>query len=316
MTYDLLVVGRPCCDLIFTGLPTWPQPGRESYASDVFMTVGGAFNAAAAASRLGLQVGFIGILGSDRWSEFILEHFAAEGLSTELLRILDRPLPALSVALNCNGDRGFVTHEAETDVVDQELFSYAARVVEATPARHVHVHLVCGLPEIAAAARRRGMSITADAWGWEPWLCSGEVRAIMPLTDVLLTNEPEAQLLAGTTDTQQALASLAELTPYVVVKRGEAGAVAAVGGQALEAPTHPVDVIDATGAGDCFNAGFIYGWLRGLEPRACLALGNLCGGRAVQALGGYQGCPTEAELLAGADGAGVAGGALKRAPEA
>jgi sugar/nucleoside kinase (ribokinase family) len=305
MRYDLLIVGRPTCDLIFTGLPEWPEPGRESYAAGAFIRAGGAFNAAAAASRLGLRVGFVGIVGTDRWSDFLLEHFAAEGVSTEFVRIEGRPLPAVSVALNVAGDRGFITHEAETDEVDRLLYSHAARVVAETEARHLHVHLVCGLPAIARAARDRGMSITLDAWGWETWLCSKEARSLVPLGDVLFMNEPEARLLAGATDTAAALRWFASAVPYAVVKLGAAGAVALVEGEEIEVPTRPVDVVDATGAGDCFNAGFLYGWLRGLAPATCLALGNICGGRGVGEVGGYQGCPRERELLDLADAAGV-----------
>jgi sugar/nucleoside kinase (ribokinase family) len=306
MPYDVLVVGRPSCDLIFTGLPKWPEPGRESYASGAFIGAGGAFNAAAAASRLGFRVGFIGLIGNDMWSDFVLEQFAAEGVSTEFLEVVDRPLPAVSVALNVNGDRGFVTHEAEPEHTDRELFAYTTRVLAATEARHVHLHLVCGLPEIAEAARRRDMTLTVDAWGWEPWLCSDAVRKLIPIGDVLLTNEPEAQLLTGATDTRAALAELSEIAPYVVVKCGAAGSVAAVRGEVFEVSTEAAKAHDATGAGDCFNAGFMYGWLRRLDPATCLALGNLCGRRCVESVGGYHGCPREAELLELAAAAGIA----------
>ena len=306
MRYDTVVVGRPTCDLIFTGLPEWPQPGRESYASGLTIAAGGAFNVAAATSRLGLRVAFVGLLGSDTWSRFVLEQFAAEGVSTEYIRVLDRALPSVSVALNVDEDRGFVTHEAEAEALEATMAEQVVSALAAIDARHVHVHLAPWLARVAEAARSAGMSLSADAWGWEPWLRSPAIGDVLHLADLLLVNEAEALCLTGADDARSAAALLNETAPHVVVKRGPQGALAAIDGRFYEATTDCLAVLDATGAGDCFNAGYLYGWRRGLSPKACLVLGNLCGGCGVRAVGGYQGSPTEAELIALAAALGVA----------
>jgi sugar/nucleoside kinase (ribokinase family) len=92
----------------------------------------------------------------------------------------------------------------------------------------------------------------------------------------------------------------------VVVKRGARGAVAIVDGEAVEAAGERVDVVDATGAGDCFAAGYLWGHLRGLAPDTCLALANLCGAAAVREAGGFRGAPREADLIEAARAAGLA----------
>ncbi|MBA2273342.1 MAG: carbohydrate kinase family protein [Actinobacteria bacterium] len=297
MQYDVLVVGRPTCDVIFTGLSKWPEPGRENYASGLKVSAGGAFNFSAAASRLGLSVAFGGLIGNDVWSRFVREQFAGEGVSTEFLQVIDRPLPAVSVALNVDEDRGFITHESEAEECDCRLADHVVDMIARVDARHVHIHLVPWLERVAEAAAARGMSLSVDAWGWEPWLKSEGIWRLACLSDVLLMNDAEAITMTGAPDPGQALQKLRELCKCVVIKKGARGAVAVVDGEVLHSSTEPVKVVDATGAGDCFNAGFIYGLLHDLPAGVSLALGNLCGGSAVQAVGGYAGCPTEEGLL-------------------
>ncbi|CAN5682427.1 carbohydrate kinase family protein [soil metagenome] len=305
MRYDTVVVGRPTCDLIFTGMPEWPRAGTESYASGLTIAAGGAFNVAAATSRLGLRVAFVGLLGSDTLSRFVLEQFASEGVSTEYLSVLDRGLPGVSVAFSVNEDRGFVTYESEAEALQAAMSDQVVADLAAIDARHVHVHLAPWLTRVAEAARARGMSLSADAWGWEPWLRSAAVGEVLHVADLLLVNEAEALCLTGAPDARSAAASLNETAGHVVVKCGRKGALAAIGGRLHEVATDCVPVLDATGAGDCFNAGYLYGWGRGLDPETCLVLGNLCGGCGVGAVGGYQGSPTEAELIALARDVGV-----------
>lgn len=305
MHYDVLVVGRPTCDVIFTGLSNWPEPGRENYASGLKVSAGGAFNFSAAASRLGLSVAFGGLIGNDMWSRFVREQFAGEGVSTEFLHVIDRPLPAVSVALNVDEDRGFITHEAEAEECDCQLTEHVVQMISKVDARHVHIHLVPWLERVAEAAAARGMSLSVDAWGWEPWLKSDGIWKLACLSDVLLMNDAEAMIMTGATNPRGALEQLRELCKCVVIKEGARGAVAVVDGDVVHSSTEPVRVVDATGAGDCFNAGFVYGLLHDLPGAASLALGNLCGGLAVQAVGGYAGCPTEQGLLEAAQARGV-----------
>jgi sugar/nucleoside kinase (ribokinase family) len=124
------------------------------------------------------------------------------------------------------------------------------------------------------------------------------MKASLGLTDVLFANEPEARAITGESDPIAALHALAESVPFVVVKQGVKGASAIVDGHEYHAATTPVQVVDATGAGDCFNAGFLYGLYHGYPIEACLHFGNICGGLSVAQPGGYHGAPTEAELLA------------------
>ena len=100
--------------------------------------------------------------------------------------------------------------------------------------------------------------------------------------------------------------TLAEHCACVVIRRGAAGAMGVAGGEIRSVPADEVEVVDTTGAGDCFNAGFLAGWLGGLALEDSLALGVICGSRAVTDFGGYRGCPRHAELRAIAAARGIA----------
>ena len=127
LPYDVLVIGRPSCDLVFTGLPTWPNVGRD-LRSEFDPLGGGAFNAVAALHARA-PVRLVGIVGSDSWSERSLDAIRSEGVPTDLLLALDRPLPSVSVCLTHAGDRGFVTYEPPAEDVRDAFIEHALDVV-------------------------------------------------------------------------------------------------------------------------------------------------------------------------------------------
>jgi sugar/nucleoside kinase (ribokinase family) len=298
VNYDVLVIGRPQCDLIFTDLERWPEVGREIFAGGLVVTVGGTFNVVAALTRLGLRVGMVGTIGNDEWSKRCLAAMAEEGVSTKLMAVLDRPLPSLSICMTHAGDRGFLTYDVPHVDPGESCAVNVLMAVEQEEAPFLLCYLTSSVAAYAPIARRRGMTVVADC-GWdEAWLTSPELRTLFPLTDVLFANTPEALTITGELDPRAALRALGRQVPFVVVKQGAAGAAAMVDGREYYVPTEPVEVIDATGAGDCFNAGFLYGLHRRRPIEECLQLGNICGGLAVGVPGGYAGAPTESQLQA------------------
>ena len=293
--YDLFVVGRPSVDVMFSGLPEWPALGKDVEVAGLGVCAGTSFNTPAAANRLGMRVAYVATVGNDYLSRIILREFESEGLPTDLVEIEDRPLPALSVALNSDGDRGFVTYWGDGDAYDARLDARALQIAAQVEARHVHLY-VDSAPELEAFARRRGMTVSLDTFDGSWFSSTRPLEEVLANADVLFANEAEAAAMAGTDDLGSTLERLAGFCPCVVIKRGGAGAAGIRDGVVVEVPAEPVDVIDTTGAGDCFNAGFLAGWLEGLDLRDALTLGVLCGSRAVTGYGGYRGCPREAEV--------------------
>ena len=96
--FDLLVVGRPSVDVMFSGLKEWPALGNDVEADGLGVSAGTAFNTPAAASRLGLRVAFVATIGNDAWSDLIHAEWASEDLPEDFLLVEERPLPGVQGA--------------------------------------------------------------------------------------------------------------------------------------------------------------------------------------------------------------------------
>jgi sugar/nucleoside kinase (ribokinase family) len=293
--YDLLVVGRPSVDIMFSGLHEWPQLGNDIESDGLGWCAGTTFNTPAVANRIGLRVAYVATVGNDMWSRMIRAEFEVERLPTDFLEIEDRPLPGVSVSMNLDGDRGFVTHWGDGEAYDAHLDARALEVVERVDARHLHAY-VDEAPELIVAARRRGMTVSLDAWDGPWWTSPVPLAELFAETDVLFANESEAAAMTGESEPWRALERLAEHCGCVAIKRGAAGAIGTAGGEVCTVAADPVELVDTTGAGDAFNAGFLAGWLGRLGLEASLTLGVICGSRAAGDYGGYRGCPRESEL--------------------
>jgi sugar/nucleoside kinase (ribokinase family) len=289
--YDVLMVGRPSVDVIFAGLPEWPVVGKDIETSGLGLCAGTSFNTPAAANRLGLHVAYVATIGNDDLSRIILREFEAEGLPQEFLEIQERPLPGISIGLNFDGDRGFVTYWSDADAYYRALDDRVLDVATTIDARHAHL-AVDSVPALEALARRRGMTVSLDTFGGDSFSSVRPLDEVLANADVLLANEAEAFALGHDTDLGRVLERLAVHCRCVVIKRGAEGAVGIQDGVVEEVPADPVAVVDTTGAGDCFDAGFLTGWLEGMALRDSLTLGVICGSRAVADYGGYRGCPS------------------------
>ena len=126
---------------------------------------------------------------------------------------------------------------------------------------------------------------------WNP-----DIYQLFPYIDVLFMNETESVHYSRKETALEAARDFAKHCGLVVIKLGKQGSMAVKGEELYEAASYKVDAIDTTGAGDSFNAGFIYGFLRGKSVTDCLKCGNGCGALSVTALGGNTGFPVEEEL--------------------
>ena len=151
---------------------------------------------------------------------------------------------------------------------------------------------------VAAAFRRfraAGTTTSLDT-NWDPeerW----DLTAVLAETDYFLPNEAELTAIARSPILDRAIDQLGERGCSVVVKRGDRGGVARVAGTGMTVlRTPPVDFVDAVGAGDTFNAGFIAGLLLGRGPASALAMAVIAGTLSTSCHGGTDGQPTMSEV--------------------
>jgi sugar/nucleoside kinase (ribokinase family) len=124
-----------------------------------------------------------------------------------------------------------------------------------------------------------------------------DFRALMAegLLDILFCNENELAAMTGAEDFETGLAQLASQVPLLVVTRSEKGAIAVRGSERAEVPAEPVEkVVDTTGAGDLFAAGFLFGHVRGESLETCLTIGAVAAAEIIS----HFGARPEADLKA------------------
>ena len=290
---DILVAGDLFVDLIMSGFSSWPQPGTEAFAQELHREVGGgATIAACGLARLGSRVALFGMAGQD--GDWFADRLNQLGVITSRLRFdLEEPT-AVSVAISTMGERTFLTYHGPNVRFPQML---AAEVASGGLAdvRHFHLNWAPDLETAAdlfTAIRRQGCSVSLDV-GWHgDWLADSRALSLLPQIDIFFPNEAEAKQMTGETDPAKMLRRMESAgARRVALKRGADGAALLWDGDILRIKASPVTAIDTTGAGDCFNAGFLHFWLRGESPLHCLRAGNFCGGASTEQAGGVVGFP-------------------------
>jgi sugar/nucleoside kinase (ribokinase family) len=276
---DFLVFGDYCCDLIVTGLPELPRLGADIFGSDMGIEVGAAFNTVRALHRLGTRVAWAAQFGNDLFSQFALERIRAEGVDTRLFIQVDRPLRSMSLSFSFTHERGFISYADPVDPLDW------VRIIRENPARCV---LFTGMEygdeflRAVEAAHEMDAITAMDCQHGSATLETPGLTAALQAVDLFLPNAGEAMRLTGAADPLEAIGILSRLSPRVIVKQGAQGALASVDQELLCAEAIPVEaVVDTTGAGDCFNAGFLRSYLRDDDLLTCLRYGNICGGLSI-----------------------------------
>ncbi|WP_329611576.1 carbohydrate kinase family protein [Kitasatospora herbaricolor] len=271
---EVLVVGAYFADLVFRNLERALRPGTEVFAEALDLLPGGAFTPAMAMHRLGHDVVWATDFGTDLFSGQVLAAARAEGLDETGFRHHPGPLRSVTVALSSPGDRAMISYQDQ--IADQPL---AALLREHRPAALILPQLQYGEEILAAlrVARQLGTEVLMDCQDMPGTLDTPLVREVLAEVDIFAPNADEALRLTGTATVDDALHLLSGLVRTVVVKRGGEGASAVRDGKRYDLDAVPVEVMDTTGAGDCFNAGFLHAHLAGQKLPACLAAAVACG---------------------------------------
>ena len=295
--FDVAVIGEINADLIVMG-NTVPSFNQVEQIVDEAQSVMGssAVIFACGCARLGLKVAFLGVVGADFFGTFMLDSMRERGIDTSSVKINPTIGTGLSIILNTTDDRAILTYPGsipELRFEDIELDCIAE-------CRHLHLSSFFLLdrlrPDVAKLfniVKEMGISISLDT-NYDPmekW--DSDLANILPSVDIFLPNEKEAIEISKTKDYHDALIRLSDQVGLVAIKLGAEGAVVKTRGEELiYQRAHSVAVKDTVGAGDSFDAGFVYGYLNHWPVERALKFAVACGSISTLQTGGTSGQAT------------------------
>jgi sugar/nucleoside kinase (ribokinase family) len=298
--YDILVAGEINPDLVLRG-DVVPEFGQvEKLVDSADLTVGSSSAIfACGAARLGLKVGFIGLCGDDLFGNFMLKEMSTKGVDISPVIIRKGGQTGLSVILANGNDRAILTHAGLIPAFTAADIPFSLL----RNARHLHVAsyflqtgLQPGIEGLFDEARSLGLTTSLDP-NWDPAESWQGFDFLLGRVDVFLPNEKEARSITRAETLHDALKGLAGKAGLAAVKCGEQGASGRKRDTEIHVPGLKMDVVDTVGAGDSFDAGFLYGYLNGWEFGKSLRLAVACGSLSTRAAGGVTSQPTLEEAL-------------------
>jgi len=302
-SYDCLCVGIIVADTVCHPIAKMPPPGGLTLTERVEFSIGGcSANIATDLARLGVTTALSGRVGDDPSGREIRDRLHRSGVEISQLEVSQTAPTSSTFVLNVAGeDRRFIHCVGANGEYD------GLQVTESAirRSRILYVGGFCLLDSLTPErvvrlfrmARENGvatvlnvvLSETTDTMAW--------LHPVLPWTDYFFTNNDEAYRITHQTDHVKQAEALRELgTRTAIVTRGENGAVL-VGPEArLQVAVYPVETVDATGTGDAFSAGFLYGVLRNQSVGQCLTLATAMGASCVRSMGATTGVFNSTEL--------------------
>jgi len=287
----VLVAGELNVDLVLQGGRAFPAPGKEVLVDDFVMTLGSASAICAMGlARLGTPVAFVSVVGADPWGAYCADTMKAAGIDVSRVVVDSTVKTGVTVSLTSAGrDRALVSYLGPIAALE------GGAVADSAFAGFAHLHVSSyflqeklrpSCAALFARARAAGLSTSLDP-GFDPserW--QGGLRDTLGEVDLFFPNEVELRGIAGTGDVRQGLARLENGRTRTVVKLGPRGAATLVDGDLLEVAAFPAQIVDTTGAGDSFDAGFLHAGLQARPLAECLRWGSACGSLSTRGSGG------------------------------
>lgn len=289
--FDVIVVGELNVDLILNQIDSFPEMGKEKLADAMTLTLGSSSAIFASnLSSLGLKVAFIGKTGNDMFGRLCKEQLDRKGVDTSMIFVDDSLKTGATVVLNFGEDRAMITHQGAMkylgvdDITDEML----------STARHLHFSsyfLQPGFKDdlhiLFEKAKELHLTTSLDIQ-WDPaeqW--DFDYKRILPVADVFLPNETELLNLTKQNSVESAIQIINNYGDVIVVKKGKEGSVMSVDKNITYCKAFSNEkVIDAIGAGDSFNAGFIFRYMQDRGPVDCQQFANLIGAISTTKPGG------------------------------
>ncbi|MCI4442259.1 MAG: carbohydrate kinase family protein [Lentimicrobium sp.] len=290
--YDVVAIGELNVDLILNGIKGSVEIGKEIFANDMLLTLGSSTAIFAAnVSSLGSKTAFVGMIGKDSFGQLVKDSLVSKGVSTDFIIETEKYATGVTVGMSYGEERAMVTYQGPMDVmtfddIDKSVFEQT---------KHIHISSVFfqaglkhDLVKILKYATEKGITTSLDVQ-WDPsekW--DFDYNAILPYVTVFMPNETEITLLTHSESLDEAIEKVKPLINICVIKQGNKGSILLQKGSESVFLTSFLNtqVVDAIGAGDSFNSGFIYQFVKGGSPKECQRFGNLMGAINTTSAGG------------------------------
>lgn len=298
--WDVYVYGDVNIDLIIPNVKQIP-PNGEEWEIPVIQTItgGGAALFTLGLGKLGLYPVFKGAVGNDCYGHYIMDTFRKQNIDTSLLSMEKETGTGVSLSFTNEKDRSFVTYRGTNSGIDITNI----RMEEVIQAKHIHVTGYAGTKnhaqylDLLKKVKENTQTTVSFDVGWDD---TGEwnpnIAELFSYIDVLFMNETESVHYSRCQSAEEAAQEFAKYCMIAVIKLGKKGSMAVSGQNVYKKEGFPIEVVDTTGAGDSFNAGFIYGFLAGMDIEDALRCGNGCGALSCTGLGGNTTFPNRKTL--------------------
>jgi ribokinase len=260
---DLIAIGHVLMDIrIF--VDEFPKADEGAKTDRLSLGGGGsAANVAVGASRLGVKSGFIGSIGFDTFGRVLLEELEHEGVDVAHVKVDTTTSSGLTVvAINKKGQVIMFGYTGASD----KLFPSDLNKEYISSSEHVHITGLSFDTALAAAkiAKKANITVSFDPGRLMSKMGLTKILPLLRYVDQILLNQEEAQELTGANELEKAAKTLLNSgLQIVIIKRGPDGVFAMSHSKSFSVSAYPVKVVDTTGAGDAFSAGFITAQLEG-----------------------------------------------------
>jgi sugar/nucleoside kinase (ribokinase family) len=298
MNLDVLVIGDLNTDIIVKGIRGFPTIGKEILFDEYDVVIGGSGGIFAnVVSQIGCSTGIISKISDDFFGEFLIKKCIRNGVKTELLNTIPGASTGLTLSLSYPEGKSQISELKLLKTIKSEEIIFD----KIDSLRHIHfssyfmmdslkknyIDLICRIRD-----RFKNITISFDTNDdseekWDNWLLD-----IFKNIDILFLNEREALGISRKKDYNEALNLLCKLTKIVIIKLGKDGYVANIDGKIYKGCCYNSlnkNFLDSTGAGDNFDAGFVFGFLKKINYEKNLLFANYCGETSVEYIGGVGG---------------------------
>ena len=289
--YDVVVIGELNVDLILNKTDVFPEIGKEILARQMNLVLGSSSAIFASnLSCLGAKVAFIGKTGADLFGDFVISSLHSKTVDTTGI-VRDRSCSTgATVVVNFNEDRAMITHPGAMETFSGNEVNW--EIIRQS--RHLHISsyfiqtsLQKNIGDIFRKAKQLGLTTSFDPQ-WDPaenWKI--DLDQILPDIDLFFPKEAEILKITRSSTVEDALQKIKPAAGIIVIKQGNRGSTIVQDGKAHLLPAFlNKEVVDAIGAGDSFNAGFVYRFLQDKPLEYCHRFGNMIAAVSTTAAGG------------------------------